>query len=155
MLNKCRTDHGLPRWRSGKESTRQCRRCRKTRVWSLGREDSLKEKMAAHSSILAWKIPWTEEPGRLQSVGLHRVRQLSTHTDLLSALFLSMGPYASRVTSLNLRFLRWKTQTTSALGEHSWVCSEYPNHWADVSYSSTLFLGFRFFFIWLYNFFFL
>ena len=36
-----------------------------TWVWSLGQEDSLEEGMAAHSSILAWKIPWTEEPGRL------------------------------------------------------------------------------------------
>ena len=45
-------------------------------VWvrSLGGEDPLKEGLAAHSSILAWRIPWTEEPGRLQSVGLQRVR---------------------------------------------------------------------------------
>ena len=40
-----------------------------TRVQSLGREDSLEKEMAAHSSFLAWKIPWTEEPGRLQSIG--------------------------------------------------------------------------------------
>ena len=40
---------------------------------SLGREDPLKEEMATHSSILAWRIPWTEEPGRLQSMGLQRV----------------------------------------------------------------------------------
>ena len=39
------------------------------RVWSLGWEDPLKEEMAIHSSTLAWKIPWTEEPGRLQSGG--------------------------------------------------------------------------------------
>ena len=39
------------------------------RVWSLGQEDSLENEMATHSSILAWKIPWTEEPGRLQSMG--------------------------------------------------------------------------------------
>ena len=39
-----------------------------------GREDSLEEETATHSSTLAWKIPWTEEPGRLQSMGLHRVR---------------------------------------------------------------------------------
>ena len=43
-----------------------------TRVWSLGREDPQKE-MAIHSSILAWRIPWTEEPGRLQSTGSQRV----------------------------------------------------------------------------------
>ena len=40
-----------------------------TRVPSLGREDPLEEGMATHSSILAWKVPWTEEPGRLQSMG--------------------------------------------------------------------------------------
>ena len=44
-----------------------------TRVQSLGQEDPLEKKMATHSSILAWKIPWTEEPGRLQSMGLQRV----------------------------------------------------------------------------------
>ena len=44
-----------------------------TQVQSLGREDLLEKKMATHSSVLAWKIPWTEEPGRLQSVGLQRV----------------------------------------------------------------------------------
>ena len=44
------------------------------RVQSLGREDPLEEEMATHSSILAWKTPWTEEPGRLQSMGLPRVR---------------------------------------------------------------------------------
>ena len=42
----------------------------KARVRSLGREDPLEKKMATHSSILAWEIPWTEEPGGLQSMGL-------------------------------------------------------------------------------------
>ena len=41
---------------------------RDTRVQSLGQEDSLEKEMAAHSSTLAWKIPWTEEPGMLQSM---------------------------------------------------------------------------------------
>ena len=45
-----------------------------TRVQSLDREDPLEEDMATHSSILAWRIPWTEEPGGLQSMGLQRVR---------------------------------------------------------------------------------
>ena len=44
-----------------------------TLVQSLGWEDLLEKKMATHSSILAWKIPWTEEPGRLQSMGSQRV----------------------------------------------------------------------------------
>ena len=42
---------------------------RETQVRSLGREDPLEKEKATHSSILAWKIPWTEEPGRLQSMG--------------------------------------------------------------------------------------
>ena len=44
-----------------------------TRVQSLGQEDILEKEMATHSSILAWKIPWTEKPGRLQSMGSQRV----------------------------------------------------------------------------------
>ena len=43
------------------------------RAQSLGRDDLLEEEMETHSSILAWKIPWTEEPGGLQSLGLQRV----------------------------------------------------------------------------------
>ena len=46
---------------------------RETRVRSLGQEDPLEKEMATHSSTLAWKIPWTEEPGRVQSMGLQRV----------------------------------------------------------------------------------
>ena len=46
-----------------------------TRVGSLGQEDPLEKEMATHSSILAWEIPWTEEPGVLESMGLHRVSQ--------------------------------------------------------------------------------
>ena len=44
-----------------------------TQVQSLGQEDVLEKEMATHSSILAWKIPWTEEPGGLQSMGSQRV----------------------------------------------------------------------------------
>ena len=46
---------------------------RETWVRSLGREDPLEKEMAIHSSAIAWKIPWTEEPDRLQSMGLQRV----------------------------------------------------------------------------------
>ena len=45
-----------------------------TWVQSLGREDPLEKEMATHSRILAWRIPWTEEPGGLQSTGSQRVR---------------------------------------------------------------------------------
>ena len=43
-------------------------------VGSLGREDPLEEEIATHSRVLAWEIPWTEEPGGLQSTGSQRVR---------------------------------------------------------------------------------
>ena len=46
---------------------------RETRVQSLGQEDPLEKEMATHSSTLAWKIPWMEDPGRLQSMGLQKV----------------------------------------------------------------------------------
>ena len=45
-----------------------------TWVRSLGREDPLEEGMATHSSLLAWRIPWTQEPGGVQSMGSQRVR---------------------------------------------------------------------------------
>ena len=63
--------YGLPRGLSGKETTCQSRQ--KTQVQSLGREDPLEKEMATRSSILAWKIPWTEEPGGLQAMGSHGV----------------------------------------------------------------------------------
>ena len=46
---------------------------RETWVQSLGREDPLEKQIATHSSVLAWRIPWTEEPGGLQSMGSQRV----------------------------------------------------------------------------------
>ena len=60
---------GFPRWLSGKNSPV----VHETRVQSLGQEDPLEEGMATHSSILAWRIPWTEEPGGLQSIGSQRL----------------------------------------------------------------------------------
>ena len=58
---------GIPKWLGGKESTCQCRRL-KFNLWV--RKIPLEKEMATHSSILAWEIPWTEEPGRLQSMGV-------------------------------------------------------------------------------------
>ena len=63
-------EYGLTWWLSSKDSTCSARDA----VQSLGLEDPLEESTATHSSSLAWKIPWTEEPGGLQSIGLQRVR---------------------------------------------------------------------------------
>ena len=57
-----------------------------TWVQSLGQEDPLEKGMATHSSILAWRTPWTEEPGGLQSIELQsqtRLKRLSTHAGVL------------------------------------------------------------------------
>ena len=53
---------------------------RETRIRSLGLEDPLEKEMETHSSILAWKIPWTEEPRRLQSMGSQSQTRLSDFT---------------------------------------------------------------------------
>ena len=53
-------------------------------VQTLGQEDLLEKEMATHSSILAWKIPWMEEPGRLQSMGSKRVSDMTEQLHFLS-----------------------------------------------------------------------
>ena len=70
-----------------------------TWVWSLGQEDPLEEGMATHSSILAWRIPWTEESGGIWSIGLQRVRH--NWSDLACTHIHSspVGPFC-RITSL-------------------------------------------------------
>ena len=69
----------LPKWLSAKESA--C--IEKTWVSSLSQEDALEKEMATFSTMLVWEIPWTKEPGRLQSMGSQRVRHnLSTETTM-------------------------------------------------------------------------
>ena len=71
-----------------------------TQVWSLGREDSLEKEMVTHSSTLAWKIPWTEEPGSLQSMGSQRVGHnwASSLSFFLFYLVTSSKRYGTQVT---------------------------------------------------------
>ena len=91
LLQKHQNCIRLPRWFSGKESTFQCRRHRR-HIWPLGAEDPLEKEMASHSSTLAWKIPWTEEPGGLQYVGSQRVGHdwVYTHTLGSRTFYFSM-----------------------------------------------------------------
>ena len=63
---------------------------RETWVRSLGRDDSLEKEMATHSSNIAWKIPWTEDPGRLQSMGPQRVGH-----DWVTLLLLNLTDFTS------------------------------------------------------------
>ena len=72
---------------------------RETQVQSLGWQDPLEKEMPTHSSTLAWKIPLMKEPGRLQSMGLRRVRQDFTFTFFLFFFFsLSVFLYSKLVT---------------------------------------------------------
>ena len=64
---------GFPGGASSKETTCHCRK-HKTWIRFLGWKDPQEKEMASHFSILAWRIPWTEEPGGLQFIGLHRGR---------------------------------------------------------------------------------
>ena len=82
---------------SGKEPACQCSRHERRPVWSLGQEDPLEEEMATHYSVPAKRIPWTEEPGRLQPMGLQRVRHdwndlAPTHIGLRSTLVIFLEP---------------------------------------------------------------
>ena len=84
-----------------------------TRLQSRGWEETLEKEMAAHSSTLAWKIPWTEKPGRLQSMGWQRMghdwaTSLSLHFSLhILSSYLEENPYLSWIKFLlcSLRFL--------------------------------------------------
>ena len=83
------------------------------RVRSPGQEDPLEESMATHSSTLASKIPWTEEPGRLQSMGLQRVRHnlVTEHMKIASGAYITLSSF-SLILLLSLllfsKFLNYK-----------------------------------------------
>ena len=74
---------GLPKCVSGARIHLSKQEMQETQVPSLGREDPLQKEMAPHSSILAWKIPWAEELGRLQSTGSQSA-QLNEHRALVA-----------------------------------------------------------------------
>ena len=61
-----------------------------TLVWSLGQETPMEEGMATHSSILTWRIPWTEEPGRLQFIGLRRMRHDWSNSACIHAIYTQL-----------------------------------------------------------------
>ena len=68
-----------------------------TWVWSLGQEDPLEKEMATHSSILAWRIPWRKEPGRLQSMGWQRVFTFSGKESAYPFKRPGMDPWVGKI----------------------------------------------------------
>ena len=81
-----------------------------TQVWSLGQKDPLEKEMATHSSVLAWRIPWTEEPGRQQSVGLQRAgHNWGTNT----ALSYILSPFCTIQGDELNNISKWSTSYSS------------------------------------------
>ena len=80
-------------------------------VQSLGQEDPLEKEMATHSSILAWEIPWTEEPDGLQSMGFQKSDVTNHHHHTLNANFLSLliVVWLQKSATLFLRKTHWST----------------------------------------------
>ena len=109
-----------------------------TQVSSLGQEDPLEKGMATHSSILAWKIPWTEEPGRLQSMGSQRVG-LSDYT-----FTFKMTLYIQRIHALSIsRFLLSKSVLvfvvrSNSLKHQNQFTKSYLSCWQDTRGFNTL-----------------
>ena len=88
-----------------------------TWVQSLSQEDPLKKEMATHSSVPAWKIPWTKETGRLQSIGLQRVRHYEATS--LSFPLLSGDHKNVRSTIFSLSYLLYNYAESSGFSSDS------------------------------------
>ena len=98
-----------------------------TQVWSLGWEVSLEKGLVIHLSILAWKIPWTEEPGRLQPMGSQRVRHYwATFTHLLThSHSCHQDPHQSDAfTTINepTSTPYFHSESLVCIRDHSWFC---------------------------------
>ena len=99
-----------------------------TRVRSLGGENSMEEEMATHSSILAWRIPWTEEPGELQFMGLQRD---SIRTQSCPSLLLTQFSFPSFLQQLLSRFyvLRQGSFYRVTVEKKNLQCTPSPCHY--------------------------
>ena len=116
-------DGGLLCWsQSGKESAA----IRKTRVWFLGQEDPLEEGMTTHSSILAWEIPWTQEPGGLRRIGSRK------ESDMAEWITLSLHPFPgfSQYSSLGQRPTgQWGPEIPPGSARRAFPSCTAPSSW--------------------------
>ena len=112
----------FPDGANGKEPACQCR-TQEMLVWSLGQEDLLEKEMATHSNILAWKIPWTEEPGGLQSTGSQRVGH-NWATDRLSTHTRTIHQWA--------KWLAQRHHDSSKAGHKGPKSGQWPNSWKSL-----------------------
>ena len=99
-----------------------------TWVWSLDQEDPLEKGRATHSRILAWRIPWTEEPGRLQSMGSQRVRHdWVTDTELWGQLLFVHLMHSSNISNDNFNILSPGNYCSSLVNTQKSVAFLYTN----------------------------
>ena len=106
-------------------------------IWSLGWEDPMEKEMVTFSSILTWRIPWTGEPGRLQSTGLQRVRHDWATSLSLSNRFSRQWPESLSVFSCFFRLTRtfhiflpsWIQWIFMGWVLHGRLCARTWSHW--------------------------
>ena len=110
---------GFPGGTSGKEPASRCRR-QETHVWSLGGEDPLEEGMATHSSILAWRIPWAEEPGGLWSIGSQRHRHDWSNLAHTYASFANKGPSSESYGFSSGHVWMWELDSKESWAVKNW-----------------------------------
>ena len=100
-------------------------------VWSRDQEDCLEQEMATHSSILAWEIPWTEDPGGLQSMGFQRVKHdwatkhIKAHVNIFTSLFTGMRRADGTCTVLMRPLQALSIYIGSNLMEHLILCPKF------------------------------
>ena len=113
---------------------------RETQVRSLGREDPLEKEMETHSSILAWKIPWMEESGRLQSMGSQRVRHDWATTSLSFTLYdETLNLHVTKTWPPTVEWDTWPS-FPSCLSWH-WANTEKLSFWLQTHKWSQLRVG--------------
>ena len=105
---------------------------RETRVRSLGWEDPLEKEMATHSSIHAWRIPWTEEPGRLQSMGSQSQTRLSDFTFTLYIRMIFGVLWVTENILLYFIHLLFEIDENQLSAEFMWEPSHVNHAWLDV-----------------------
>ena len=115
----------------------------KMRVWSLDQEDPLEKEIATHSSILAWEIPWTEDPGRIQTMGSQKswteLKWLSMHASVTQ-----VDPISKSLAKFHLQKVyfpdafqkMWNKFTFTGTRRHIFLKGHHSNHYTDYGKSS-------------------
>ena len=105
---------------------------RETQVRSVGREDPLEKEMATHSSALAWKIPWMEMPGRLQAMGLQRVRH--DWATSLSFPLLIINQKIDNLKCNKWRSIHFKVLKRYKISKIHYLLGKRPGKWNKCSF---------------------